>query len=138
MSETIYLQLGEDLKSAMKMGEKERLSAIRMLKSALLENKTSKAPLPEQDVVIKHAKKINDSLALYPSESEAANKIERELKFLDPYLPKSISETEVRSLITEAIKRVGANFGLVMKEISPQIKGRFDGKKASEIVKEML
>ena len=62
-------RVNTQIKEAMKSQDKARLSALRMLKSTLLENKTSKAPKPEADVAIAHVKKLRDSLASFPEES---------------------------------------------------------------------
>ena len=138
MADEIYNQLALDIKTAMKSGEKEKLDAIRYLKAMLLENKTSKSPIPEIDVVVKHYKKLSDSITLYPTGSEQAQKITKEMMHLKAYMPQEITESDVRTMVEEIIVRVGKNFGAVMKELSPQIKGRFDGKKATEIVKASL
>ena len=132
-------RISEDIKNAMKNRESEKLAALRYLKSMLLENKTSKSPIPELDVVIKHCKKLKDSIELFPQGNEKRQEIARELEFLAPYLPQALDEEAVRNLITQIISKLEQpNFPAVMKELSPQIKGRFDGKTASQLVKEML
>ena len=132
-------QLNEDIKSAMKASEKDKLAALRYLKSMLIENKTSKAPIAEVDVAIKHVKKLKDSLDSYPAENPMVEKIKAEIQFLEPYLPSQLSEADVVSLIKKIVSSLAApNMGLVMKELTPQIKGRFDGKRANDLVKENL
>ena len=135
----MFDQVSNDIKEAMKNKEKERLDALRMLKSRLLENKTSKKPISEQDVAIKYSKMLKDSLEQFPKGSDQYAKVETELKFLSPYLPEQLSEEKVRSIISQIInENEGANFGAVMKALTPQIKGKFDGKLASQLVKEIL
>ena len=56
----------DDIKKAMLAREKERLDALRYFKSMLIENKTSKTPIGEMDVLIKHVKKLKDSLENFP------------------------------------------------------------------------
>jgi uncharacterized protein YqeY len=76
-----------------------------------------------------------DSLEMYAAGTEAHDKILKEYAILKEYLPSEMSEAEVIKLIQD-IKAAGAkDMGAVMKELQPQIKGRFDGKKASDLVK---
>ncbi|MFK7826229.1 MAG: GatB/YqeY domain-containing protein [Oligoflexales bacterium] len=135
----MFEQVSSDIKEAMKSKQKDRLDALRMLKSRLLENKTSKKPIPEQDVAIKYCKMLKDSLEQFPKGSEQHAKVETEIEFLGPYLPEQLSEDKVRAIISQIVnEKEGADFGMVMKALSPQIKGKFDGKLASQMVKEIL
>jgi uncharacterized protein len=132
-------QLNQDIKVAMKAQEKERLAALRYLKSMLIENQTSKSPIAELDVAIKHVKKLKDSLESYPAENPMRAKIEAEIVFLAPYLPAPLNEAEVIELIKGIIAKLDQpQMGLVMKELTPIVKGRFDGKRANDLVKELL
>lgn len=132
-------QITDDIKKAMLAKDKERLDALRYLKAMFIENKTAKAPIAEMDVLIKHVKKLRDSLENFPPENEIRKKTEREILVLADYLPKQLSETEVKAFIAEIIaKTPGVNAGLVMKELSPKIKGQFDSKLANELVKNAL
>lgn len=132
-------RVSADIKEAMKNQEKERLQALRYLKSMLLENKTSGTPKNEQDVVIALAKKLKDSLESFPEGHSSRVQVERELSFLTPYLPAGLSEAEVEGIIQEILSRLEKpQVGLIMKELSPQIRGRFDGKRANELVKKMV
>jgi uncharacterized protein YqeY len=131
----MYEQINADIKEAMKAREKDRLEALRYLKAMLLENKVSKAPKPELDVIIAHVKKLEDSISVYPEGSEQQDKIKLEITFLKPYMPEALDEDGVQNIINEIIEGLdNPNMGMVMKELSPQIKGRFDGKKASQMV----
>ncbi|MDD4976237.1 MAG: GatB/YqeY domain-containing protein [Bacteriovorax sp.] len=136
----MFDQITEDIKKAMFAKDKERLDALRYYKSLLIENKTSKtAPIPEMDVLIKHVKKLKDSLESFPPENEIRKKTEREIMILSEYMPKQLSEDVVLGYIKEIIaKTPGVNAGLVMKELSPKIKGQFDSKVANELVKAAL
>ncbi len=129
----------EDIKKAMLAKEKERLDALRYFKSMLIENKTSKAPIAEMDVLIKHVKKLKDSLENFPAENEIRKKTEREIIILNDYMPKQLDEATVKTYIKDIIAaQPGINAGLVMKELSPKIKGQFDSKLANELVKAAL
>lgn len=129
----------EDIKKAMFAKDKDKLDALRYFKAMLIENKTSKAPIAEMDVLIKHVKKLKDSLENFPAGNEIRLKTEKEIDVLSFYMPKQLDEQAVKSFITEIIsKNPGINAGLVMKELSPKIKGQFDSKLANELVKSML
>lgn len=131
--------LNNDIKTAMKAKEKEKLQALRYMKSMLMENATSKKPVEEMDVIVKHHKKLKESLENYPADHPMAIQTVEELKVVEEYLPKQLSQEEVVSIIKEIIaNNEGANMGVVMKELQPQIKGRFDGKLASQLVKDNL
>lgn len=131
--------LNADIKDAMIKKEKERLEALRYLKAMLIENKTSKTPIEEMDVLIKHVKKLKDSLVNFPEGNEVRQKTEREITFLSVYMPKELSEEEVIAIIDSIMSNTpGANQGVIMKELTPKIKGQFDGKRASELVKNKL
>lgn len=132
-------KISEDIKNAMRQKNKEKLECLRFLKSSLLKNKTDKKPQDEQTVVITHCKRLKDSLESYPENSDERNKILKELEYLQEYLPQPLSEEDVKELIEKTISEMDApQFGLIMKEISQKIKGKFDGKRASELVKEKL
>ncbi|MDA9189694.1 GatB/YqeY domain-containing protein [bacterium] len=132
-------QLNELIKTSMKEKKKERLQALRYIKSLLLENKTAKKPIIELDVVIKHHKKLKDSVELYPEGNPMREQILAEVEIVSEFLPKQLEEAEVIALI-ENIKAGldQVNMGAIMKELSPQIKGKFNGKHANELVKKAL
>lgn len=132
-------QINKDIKDAMKSKDKERLNAIRYLKSKLLENKTAKKPRAELDVIISHCKKLKDSIDAFPEGSDKRDEISKELSHLKPYMPKSMSEQEVKNLIAKIMQESdNPAMGVVMKALQKVIKGRFDGKRASELVRETL
>lgn len=132
-------KINEDIKNSMKNKDKERLSAIRMLKSALLENKTSKKPIAEADVAIAYVKKLKQSIESFPEGAEEIGKLNKEIEYLSDYLPKPMSKEEVEGIIKAFINETeNANFGMVMKHISPIIKGKFDGREASQLVKDIM
>jgi uncharacterized protein YqeY len=130
--------ISENIKSAMKAKEKEKLNALRYIKKLLIDNETSKKPIEEQDIIIGHYKKLNDSISMYPEASDQQVAIKTELEYIKEYMPKEMDESEVTKHIKDIIQSGANNFGLIMKELSPKIKGRFDGKKATELVKKEL
>lgn len=136
---SLFDTISKDITTAMKNKEQSKLDALRMLKSALLNNKTAAKPLDELQVTIAHAKKLKDSLEMFPAGSAEVQKINDELKVLEAYLPAQITEAEVKALIAKIIAATpGVNMGGVMKELTPQIKGKFDGKLANDLVKAAL
>lgn len=131
--------ISNEIKSAMKAKDKTRLNALRYLKKLFIENDTSTKKVSEQDIVISYTKKVKDSLSMYPKDSEQYKDIEAEIAVLNEFMPKQLEESEVIAIIDKIIKEnENANFGTVMKNLSPQIKGKFDGKKASDLVKSKL
>lgn len=135
---TLQEQITNDIKEAMKAKDAAKLGALRMLKAAFIHNNTSVKPLDDMSVAISHVKKLSDSLEMFPTGSEQRNQTEAEIAALKGYLPASMDESEVVKIIA-AIKAAGAkDMGSIMKELQPQIKGRFDGKRASDLVKAAL
>jgi uncharacterized protein YqeY len=131
-------KVNSDIKEAMKAKQQSRLDALRMLKAEFIKNNTAVKPTDEMSVTVSHAKRLSDSLELYAGNEEAIAKIKAELAVVQEYLPQALEESEVIEMINQ-IKANGANdMGAVMKELQPQIKGRFDGKRASDLVKAAL
>jgi uncharacterized protein YqeY len=132
-------RISKEIIDAMKAKDKVRLNVLRFLKKLLIENETSKKPIDEQDVIIGHAKKMADSLSLYPEGSNSRNDLEAEIEILKDYLPEQLSEQDVTAIINEIVSGLeNPNMGAVMKELAPKIKGRFDGKLASQLVNNAL
>lgn len=137
--ENLKDQISEEIKAAMKAKSKTRLNVLRYLKKLFIENDTSGKPRPEMDVVIAHAKKTKDSIAMYPEGSPQREEIEREVKILEEFLPQALTKEEVSKMIMEIkASQDSPNMGSIMKELQPKIKGRFDGKLASQMVKDAV
>lgn len=131
-------KVNSDIKEAMKARQQARLDALRMLKAEFIKNNTAVKPTDEMSITVSHAKRLSDSLELYAGNEEATAKIKAELAVVQEYLPKALDEAEVIDIINQ-IKANGAkDMGSIMKELQPQIKGRFDGKRASDLVKAAL
>jgi uncharacterized protein YqeY len=135
---TMMEQVNNDIKEAMKAKQQERLDALRMLKAEFIKNNTAAKPTDELTITVAHAKRLQDSLELYEAGTPAHDKILRELEVVKAYLPKAMEEVEVVGIIKDIKARGAKDMGAIMKELQPQIKGRFDGKRASELVKENL
>ena len=135
----LFDQITNDIKQAMIAKEKDKLDALRGLKAMLIENKTAKAPIQEMDVLINCVKRLKGSLDAFPAGHEIRLKTEKEIEILSIYMPKQLGSEEVAAIIKDIIKnQPGANQGMIMKELTPKIKGQFDGKMASDLVKNLL
>ncbi len=135
---TLMDQVNNDIKEAMKARQQERLDALRMLKAEYIKNNTAAKPTDELSVTIGHAKRIQDSLEMYQAGTPAYTKIVNELEVVKNYLPKGMEEAEVVGIINDIKAKGAKDMGAIMKELQPLIKGRFDGKRASDLVKAAL
>ncbi|MGX9707402.1 GatB/YqeY domain-containing protein [Laceyella tengchongensis] len=145
---SLSTQLDQDMKLALKNKDKGKLSTIRMLKAALKKVEIDKRrPLTDDeilDVITKQVKQRRDSIAEYEKagRDELAAKEKEEMVILESYLPEQLSEEEVRAIVSEAVKQVGASskadMGKVMGAIMPKVKGRADGRLVNRLVSEAL
>lgn len=141
---TILAQLTEDMKVAMKAKDSARLSAVRMLISAIKYAMVDTPEMSEEAVAIvlaKEAKKRRESIAAYRSggREELAKAEEAELAVIQQYLPEQMSEEEVRRVITTVLQgKTGLNIGEAMKLVLGELKGKADGGVVARIVKELL
>jgi uncharacterized protein YqeY len=142
-------QLQKDLVAAMKARDEARLSAIRMIKSALQKaHVDSPKPLDdaaEQAVLKSLVKQRLDAAEMFRKggREESALKEEAEKVIIDSYLPAAASEEEVSAAIDAALTETGATtgkqMGLVMKAIQTKLAGKtVDGKVIAEKVKSRL
>ncbi|OIJ16689.1 hypothetical protein BKP45_05485 [Anaerobacillus alkalidiazotrophicus] len=141
-------RLTVDMKEAMKNKEKQKLSVIRMVKSAL-QNEAIKLgkELTEDEaltVLNRELKQRKDSLHEFEkaSREDLAEKVREEIVFLTVYMPKQLSEEEVAEIVKETIKEVGAasksDMGKVMGAIMPKVKGKTDGSVVNRLVQQFL
>lgn len=132
---TLMEQVNKDIVEAMKAKQQDRLDALRMLKAEYIKNNTAAKPTDELSVTISHAKRLADSLEMYQAGTPAHDKIVKEMDVIKAYLPKAMEESEVAAIIADIKARGAKDMGAVMKELQPLIKGKFDGKRASDLVK---
>jgi uncharacterized protein YqeY len=132
---TLMEQVNKDIVEAMKAKQQERLDALRMLKAEFIKNNTASKPTDELSVTVGHVKRIQDSLEMYQAGTPAYDKIIKELDVVKHYLPKGLEESEVAAMISDIKAKGAKDMGAIMKELQPMIKGRFDGKRASDMVK---
>jgi uncharacterized protein YqeY len=139
----------DDIKSAMKNKEADRLSAIRMLQAAVKNREIELRPnaITEQDVIAvvkKAAKQRKDSITEFEKagRTDLVDKEKFELKVLEEYLPAQMSDEAVTAIVDDVIKSTGATglkqMGAVIKEVMGKTQGQADGKLISDLVKAKL
>ncbi|TVQ10218.1 MAG: GatB/YqeY domain-containing protein [Balneolaceae bacterium] len=143
----------DDLTGAMKSRDEALTRVLRSIKASLLEKEISirtggkSASLSDEqtiEVLVKAAKQRKDSLSQFrdAGRHDLADIEEAELAIIERYLPKPLTEQEIRQLVDEAVGKTGAtspqDMGKVMGVLMPQIKGKADGALVSKIVRETL
>ena len=141
-------KIREDLKDAMKNGEKDTLSALRNLISKIKIKEIDKGETLNKDeclkVFQKMSKQLKDSINQYKvgKREDLAKKEAQELEVLTEFLPEAISEKDLKQIIMDIIRDTGASsmkdMGKVMGMVISKSKGRADGLLISKIVKENL
>jgi len=141
-------QIENDLKTALKSGDKEKAGTLRFLISALknfqIEKKTKdEIYLSDQDVAAvlkRQAKQRKDSIQEYEKGARAdlAEKEKKELAILAAYLPAEMSETEIVGIVRKKIEELGINnaseFGKLMGAIMKETAGKADGSLVKKVV----
>lgn len=142
-------RINQDIKTAMLAKDKERLAALRDIKSKLLLEATSGGSGEVTDeaankIVLKLYKQRMDTYQLYVEQNreDLANDELMQAKVIEEYMPKMLSDDEIRAAIAAKIAQVGAtgpqDMGKVMGPISGELAGKADGKRVAELVKEAL
>lgn len=141
-------ELLADMKEAMRNGDKQKLSVIRMTRAAIknVEIEESKDLSDDEliEVLAKEVKQRKESIEEYKKagQEDTVEELKEEINILEEYLPEQLSEEELVDLVEEVIADVGAedmsDMGKVMGAIMPQVKGRADGSKVNELVRERL
>lgn len=141
-------QLKKDMIDAMKNKDKEKLTVIRMVKAAMdQEHIDRKREINDDlliDVVNKQIKMRKDSIEEFTkgNRSDLAQKTQEEVDTLMKYLPEQLSDEEVLKIIDEAFSKIQPSgmkdMGKVMGIVTPEVKGKADMKKVSEIIRGKL
>lgn len=145
-------RLTEDMKSAMKSGDKERLGTIRLMQSAIkdldIANRTAgKDAASESELMTLFAKMVKqreESAKVYieGGRPELADKEKSEIAVVQAYMPQQLSEEEAKAAIAKVIAETGASgvkdMGKVMAELRAKYAGSMDFGKASGIIKALL
>ena len=142
-------RISQDMTSAMKAREQQRLGALRMAKAALMNREVERGrPLDEaeeQQVMMALLKQRRDSIEQFTQggRQDLADKEAAEIATLEVYLPPPIDPAEIERAVTEAIAESGAtspkDLGKVMKAVMPKLAGRgVDGKTINELARRKL
>jgi uncharacterized protein len=141
-------QLNEDIKTAMKARETDKLAALRLLLSSVKQREVDeRITLDDAGVVAvieKMIKQRKDSIAQFEkaARQDLADKEKYEIGVLETYMPKQLSEAEVAAVIDAAVAATGAkgaaDMGKVMGIVKPKLAGRADMGKVSAQVKARL
>jgi uncharacterized protein YqeY len=147
---TLEERLDADLKDAMKSNDTTRKLAIRAVKTAITEAKvsgTEAKTLTDADVlaiITKQVKQRRDSIIEYNKggRPDLAAQEQAEIAVLEVYLPKQLSEAEIRERAQAVIAELGVTdmkgFGSVMKRLSADLRGIADGQIINRVVRELL
>ena len=141
-------RLSEEMKNAMKARDDLRLSAIRLIRSAVKNKDIElKRELNDQEimeVIATLGKQRRESIRMFTEagRNDLVTKEEKELAVLLDFLPQQLGREEIAALVEKAIAECGAqggkDMGKVMKALMPHVAGRADGKMVSDVVREKL
>lgn len=141
-------RLDNDFKAALKAKEADKLSVLRLVRSAIKNLEISKqAAAGDEDIIailqreIKQHKETIESLKK-ANRAEDIAKQEAEVSTLQAYLPPALSLDELKDVVTKAIDSTGASsisdMGKVMGQVMSQVKGRATGDEVGQMVRELL
>lgn len=140
-------RLNEDLKTAMKEKNNIKKNTIQLLRASILQEEVnSRESLTNdqvQDIIMKEKKKRIDALSQFEKakRKDLVEQTQKELLYINTYLPQPASEYEINNVIEETIKELNATqkeMGMVIKQVREKLKNRADGKTISDKVKEKL
>ena len=144
----LKLRIQDDMKAAMKAGDKRRLGAVRLILAAIKQKEVDeRKELSDGDVLSvleKMLKQRRDSISQYEQAArhDLAEQEAFEVGVIQEYMPAALGEAEVAALIDAAIAATGAkamaDMGKVMAQVKPQIQGRADMGAVSALVKKRL
>ena len=148
---TIQEKIDAGIREAMRAKEADRLSALRMVKSALMNMTIEKhgaggklADLDALNIIRKQIRQRQESIQGFEKggRPDLAAKEKREIDYLTAFLPAPLTESEIQDLVKDAIAEVGATskaqMGAVMKLATEKAAGRADGKALSQMVQSIL
>ena len=147
----LYDKISKDMVEAMKAHDKDSVSTLRLLKSAidkyLIDNKMERHDASDEvviDVISKQVKTHKESIEQFKAgnRQDLIDGLNREIDLLSKYLPEQLSEEELTKVIDEVFDKVKPtsikDMGLIMKEIKPLVAGKADMGMVNKIVKEKL
>jgi len=141
-------RLNEDIKTAMKAREQDKLNALRLMLAAVKQREVDERITLDDagviSVVEKMIKQRKDSISQYEkaARQDLADKEKYEIGILEGFLPQQLSQAEVDAIVADAIESTGAksaaDMGKVMAVVKPKLAGRADMGKVSGLVKAKL
>lgn len=143
-------RIQDDMKQAMRAKDQAKLRTLRAIKSEILVAQTSKGGQKDLDqdaamqILQRMAKQRKESLEMYQQQGreDLAQSEQEELEVIESYLPRQMSEEEVRKEVREIIEETGASgtsdLGKVMPVAMQRLRGQADGKVVNQIVREEL
>ena len=145
---TLKDKLMEDLKASMKNKDSVRKNTITMIRAAIKQIELDQRKELEDDEVLeiisKQLKEKRNALEDFKKaeRQDLIDLTEEEINILLEYLPKQLSDEELRQIVIKTIDELGAkdlkDMGKIMKSIMPKIKGKADGGRVNKIVREIL
>jgi uncharacterized protein YqeY len=151
---SVLEQVQNDVRDALKAGERERVHALRLIASelqkaakenALRGDPSGATPRGEDiEVLQRERKRRLEAAEAYRDggREDRAEAEEREAEIIASYLPEQLSDEELRTIVGDAVAESGASspkeMGKVMALVMPKVKGRADGKRVSVVVREAL
>jgi uncharacterized protein YqeY len=136
-------QIQADVKDAMKAGEKQRVHALRLVVNEL-QKAAKENGGDELEVLQRERKRRFEAAEAYRDggRTDLAEAEEQEAELIGGYMPEQLSDEQLNAIVGDAVAESGATspkeMGKVMALVMPQVKGRADGKRVSDAVKELL
>ena len=141
-------RLYEDLKKAMKTKDEIRTRTLRLIISSIKTLEVEKMTEATDDdvfrVLSKECRKRVEAIEAYKKggREDLVNEEQRELEIIKSYMPKQLSEEELKEIVKDVVEETGSSsikdLGRVMKVLIPRVKGRADGKTVNNIVRQIL
>ena len=148
MSSTLKPQLTTDMKSSMKSGDKKRLGVVRLMLAAIKQIEVDeRIELDDTRILAvldKMAKQRRESISHYSGagRDDLVAVEQAEIEIIQEYLPEALSEAEINDLVEQSIAATGAatikDMGKLMGVLKPQLQGRADMGKVSQLIKSRL
>lgn len=141
-------QLLADLKASMKAKDTVKKSTVTMIRAAILQvekdNKVELGDAEIQEIIAKQMKQRRDALDEFKKaeRDDLIAQTEAEMRVIEAYLPKQLTQEEIEAIVDETSKETGAesakDMGKIMGALMPKVKGLADGKLVNQIVREKL
>jgi uncharacterized protein YqeY len=144
-------KINDDLKAALLGGDRFRSEVLRGLKAVILNEEVAQGKRDDglddsvvEQLIAREVKKRNESATIYDgaSRSELAENERKEMAIISTYLPKQVSETDIKEAIYKAIEDLGVNnpsgFGQVIGAVKKEFGNSADGALVAKLVKEVL